>query len=331
MMRALRNSFKTIFVPVMWLVIITFIGTIFYWGMGSPTDTVNPGVIATVGETRIHRGEYAEAYRRQEEALRRLYGDKADPRFFEAIQLRQQVLEDLINRVLILQEAERVGVGASEEELIAEIKATPVFATEGKFSRERYLELLRLNGLNPEAFEGRIREDLLRRKMLGLIRGTAKVSEAEARAAFRTAKEQVAVEYVAFPVDGEGREAAERFLIAVRAGTPWEKAAREAKGVAKKTDPFTLGRPVVAEADAEPFGLAAFRLKAGQVSPVVGAVTATYVLRLLKRNAAEMAAFEKERATWHRALLAQKEQQIFLAWLRDLRARSGVQIHDRTT
>jgi parvulin-like peptidyl-prolyl isomerase len=87
----------------------------------------------------------------------------------------------------------------------------------------------------------------------------------------------------------------------------------------------------VPESDAEPFGLAAFRLKAGQVSPIVEAVTATYVLRLLKRHAAEMSAFEKERVTWHRALLAQKEQQIFLAWLRDLRARSGVQIHDRTT
>jgi parvulin-like peptidyl-prolyl isomerase len=331
MMRALRNSFKTIFFPVMWLVIITFIGTIFYWGMGSRADTVNPGVIATVGETRILRGEYAEAYKRQEEALRRLYGDKADARFFETIQLQQQVLEDLINRVLILQEAERVGVGASEEEVIAEIKAIPAFATEGKFSRERYLDLLRLNGLTPEAFEGRIREDLLRRKMLGLIRGTAKVSEAEARAAFRTAKEQVTVEYVAFPAGGEGREAAERFLTAVRVGTPWEKATREAKGVAKKTDPFALGRPVVPEADAEPFGLAAFRLKAGQVSPIVEAVTATYVLRLLKRYAAEMSAFEKERVSWHRALLAQKEQQIFLAWLRDLRARSGVQIHDRTT
>lgn len=331
MMRALRKSFKTIFLPVMWLVIITFIGTLFYWGMGSRADTVNPGVIATVGETRILRGEYAEAYKRQEEALRRLYGDKADSRFFEAIQLRQQVLEDLINRVLILQEAERVGVRVTEEELIGEIKAIPTFAMEGKFSRERYLELLRVNGLTPDTFEGQVRKDLLRRKMLGLIRGTAKVSEAEARAAFRAAKEQVVVEYVTFPAGGEGREAAERFLTAVRAGSPWEKATGEAKVVSKKTDPFTLGRPVVAAADAESFGLAAFRLKAGQISPVVEAVTATYVLRLLKRTAADMVGFEKERATWHQALLAQKEQQIYLGWLRDLRNRAGVQIHDRTT
>ena len=331
MMRALRNSFKTIFFPVMWLVIITFIGTLFYWGMGSRADTGNPGVLASVGDVRILRSEYAEAYKRQQELLRRLYGDRADARLFEAMNLRQRVLEDLISRALILQEAERVGLTVSEGELVAEIKATPVFAKEGKFSRERYLELLKVNGLNPEAFEGQIRQDLLRRKMLALIRGTAKVSEGEARAAFRAVKEQVAVEYVAFPAGGEGPEAAEKFRAAVTARTPWAKAAAEAKTTVRKTEAFTLGRPVVAAPDAEPFGLAAFRLKLGQVSPVVQAATASYVLRLLKRNPPDMGAYEKERATWHQSLLAQKEQQILSAWLQQLRTRADIQIRQDAT
>jgi len=327
MMRALRNSFKTIFFPVMWFVIITFIGTLFYWGMGTRADSGNPGVLATVGDTRILRSEYAEAYKQQEEFLRRIYGQQADARLFEAMNLRQRVLEDLINRVLILQEAERAGVTVTEGELVAEIKATPVFATDGKFSRERYLELLRANGLTPETFEGQIRQDLLRRKMVELVRGTAKVSEAEARAAFRAAKEQVAVEYVAFPAGGEGRQAAEKFRAGVTAGTPWETAATEAKASVKRTDPFTLGRAVVAVADAEPFSLAAFRLKTGQISPVVEAATASYVLRLLKRHPPDMATYEKERATWHQSLLAQKEQQVLSAWLQHLRTRAAIQIN----
>ncbi len=331
MMRALRNSFKTIFFPVMWLVIITFIGTLFYWGMGPRADTGNPAVLATVGDIRILRSEYAEAYKRQEEFLRRLYGQQADARLFEALNLRQRVLEDLISRVLILREAERVGLAVTEGELIAEIRATPVFAKEGKFSRERYLELLRLNGLNPETFEEQIRQDLLRRKMVEMIRGTAKVSRAEARAAFRAAQEQVVVEYVAFPAGGEGREAAEKFRAAVTAGTPWAKAAADAKTTVKKTEAFTLGRAVVAAPDAEPFGLAAFRLKVGQASPVVEAATASYVLRLLKRNPPDMAAYEKEQATWHRRLLAQKEQQILSAWLQQLRAREDIQIRQTAT
>lgn len=331
MMRALRKSFKTIFVPVMWLVIITFIGTLFYWGMGSRADTGNPGVLATVGKTRILRSEYAEAYKRQEELLRRLYGEGADARLFEAMNLRSRVLEDLITRALILQEAERVGLHVPEEELVAAIKTTPLFATEGRFSRDRYLELLRVNGVGPETFEAQIRQDLLRRKMVELVRGTAKVSEAEARAAFRAAKEQVAVEYVAFPAGAEGREAAERFRTAVTAGTSWAKAAAAGKATVKRREAFTLGQPVVAGADAEPFGLAAFRLKPGEVSPVVEAAAASYVLRLLKRTHPDMAGFEKGRAAWLGNLLAQKEQQILAAWLRDLRGRTDVQIYRGTT
>lgn len=331
MMRALRKSFKTIFLPVMWLVIITFIGTLFYWGMGSRADTASPGVLATVGQTRILQTEYAEAYKRHEEFLRRLYGEQANARLFEAMNLRSRVLEDLVTRALILHEAERVGLRVTEEEVIAAIKTTPLFATEGRFSRDRYLELLRANGITPETFEGQIRQDLLRRKIVELVRGTAKVSETEAQAAFRAAKEQVAVEYAAFPPGAEGREAAERFRGAVTAGTAWAKAGAEAKATVKRTEAFTLGRPVVAPADAEPFGLAAFRLKAGEVSPVVEAGTASYVVRLLKRTAPDMAAYEKERATWQESLLAQKEQHILAAWLRDLRSRADVQIYRGTT
>jgi parvulin-like peptidyl-prolyl isomerase len=245
--------------------------------------------------------------------------------------LRSRVLEDLITRALILHEAERVGLRVTEAELVAAIKTTPLFATEGRFSRDRYLELLRVNRIAPETFEGQIRRDLLRRKMVDLVRGTAKVSETEARAAFQAARERVAVEYAAFPPGAEGREAAERFRSAVTAGTAWAKAGAEAKATVKRTEAFTLGRPVVAPADAEPFGLAAFRLKAGEVSPVVEAATASYVLRLLKRTAPDMAAYEKERATWQESLLAQKEQHVLAAWLQDLRSRADVQVYRGTT
>ena len=88
---------------------------------------------------------------------------------------------------------------------------------------------------------------------------------------------------------------------------------------------------MVAAPDAEPFGLAAFRLKVGQVSPVVEAATASYVLRLLKRTPPDMAAYEKEQATWHRRLLAQKEQQILSAWLQQLRTREDIQIRQAAT
>ncbi|MBI4390769.1 MAG: hypothetical protein HY575_02710, partial [candidate division NC10 bacterium] len=59
--------------------------------------------------------------------------------------------------------------------------------------------------------------------------------------------------------------------------------------------------------------------------------TASYVLRLLKRTAPDMAAYEKERAAWQQSLLAQKEQHILAAWLRDLRSRAEVQIYRDTT
>jgi peptidyl-prolyl cis-trans isomerase D len=161
---------------------LTFVGTIFVvWESNPRQELGRRGVIAVVGNSEIMADDYQQAMRRQVEMYKQVFGDKLDDKLLESLNLKQQVLDRLIRRALVLQYAERMSLEASPDEMIAEIQRIPAFAGKDGFNRQRYLDVLRANRLSPERFETELRRDLTERKIEGLVRDSVKVSEAEAR------------------------------------------------------------------------------------------------------------------------------------------------------
>ena len=336
MLRTMRDNLKSLSITL-WLVIAAFIVSIFVvYGMqsagrGAGTAT---GAAATVNGEPISWQEYQQAYRQQVDTLRRIYGDQWKEELIRDLGIRQQVLDGLIISRLLLQQAERYGLAVSREELASAVMTNPIFAEDGKFSPERYRGLLEANRLTPDVYEATVRRDLLRQKLATLVQASAKVSEAEAWEAFRTAREKVRVAYVSLPRSEESRARLEELRTrASQKGTPLINLLQNSGLKTKQPKPFVFGEAVadLDPSDSRAFHLAILRLKEGQMSPVVDGEKSLFLILLLHREAATREAFEKEKATWMQQLLAEKRRRIWASWVQELKGRAKIEIAQKVS
>jgi peptidyl-prolyl cis-trans isomerase D len=176
-------------------VVIAFVGSIFLdwgWQRSSRPDTH----VATVGSEDISLREFQLAYNDVAEFYRRRYQDRFTEDLARALNLKQQTLDTLVQRKLLLHEAKRQGLMVTDAELIERVQSYPDFQVNGAFDRTRYLQVLRLSRLTPGDFEQNQREGLLLAKLENLVKDAVQVTENEVKAAFVHDKEQLNVEYI---------------------------------------------------------------------------------------------------------------------------------------
>lgn len=328
MLRRMREGSALFIKGVMVLVVVAFIGTIFVvWGVKStPGDLARRGVVATVAGTEISADDYQQALRQQIEVFKQVFGDRFDQKLLESLDLKQQVVEQLIRRVLVLQYAERMGIGVSLEELAEEIRRIPAFAGKDGFSRQRYLDVLRANRLTPERFEADLRRNLTERKMEALIRGAVRVSDAEVLEAFRQVRRQLTVEVVQLPAGDEGKKLADKITVAIGQGKPLAAASKEAGVTAKQFGPFPLDALPKEVPDPDAFRQGVGVLKPGETSPLVTGQQASYLIRLVSQQDPPEAEYEKDKEAFRAQLLLRKRTAVFADWLRQLRQAAKVTV-----
>lgn len=162
-------------------------------------------VVAQVGDRIITRGEWDQAYENLLGVYRRVYQDRLSDEMVQQLRLRETALDNLINRILQLQEADRLGLEVSDEALRARIRSLPYFQRNGDFAKDLYVRVLQLNRLNPGDFEKQQREEILVEAFQAFLRGSVKVSEQELWNTYQVEKEQVSLKAIALdPSDFEG-------------------------------------------------------------------------------------------------------------------------------
>lgn len=125
-------------------------------------DSGTTQVVARVGDYRITQQEFAYALRERQEALRRALQGRVDPALLDSPELRNSIVETLIQRRLLTEAAMQSGVTVGDHRLREIIAGLQLFQDEtGKFSRERYEQYLRSEGLSPLQFEARLRQDIV--------------------------------------------------------------------------------------------------------------------------------------------------------------------------
>lgn len=178
---------------ILGVIVVVFV----FWGVGSYRARKESQIAMVNGEA-IAVEAYRNAYRQLEEQYRQQFGDAMNQDLLKSLNLKEQALDQLINRRLVLQEAERLGLRVSEDELVQAIQRIPAFGENGRFDSRRYQRMLALNRMTAEMFEAGMREELLVEKMQNIILGSVKVSEAEALERFSWQERQVNVRYAAF-------------------------------------------------------------------------------------------------------------------------------------
>jgi peptidyl-prolyl cis-trans isomerase D len=177
---------------VLGVIVVVFI----FWGVGSYRDREGSR-IAVVNGDAISLDEYRSTYEQLVEQYRSQFGNAMDQKLLKTLNIKKQAMDQLINRRLILQAADRLKLLVTDKDLVNAIQRIDAFQENGRFAPWRYQRLLTVNRMTPEMFEENLRADLLVDKMRGLILGSIKVSDAEALENFQWQEEKMSIQYVA--------------------------------------------------------------------------------------------------------------------------------------
>ncbi len=161
-----------------------------FWGLESYQGADGEDLVAHAAGEKIHREEFAQALRNQQESLRASMGGVVNDAMLDSPEVKSAVLEGLIQQRLLRHEASRVGLMVPDSQLIEMIQNIPAFQENGKFSKQRYEELLRGQGLSPKAFEARVRQELMRQQLIAPYSENGFISGSVAERVIRLSEEK---------------------------------------------------------------------------------------------------------------------------------------------
>jgi peptidyl-prolyl cis-trans isomerase D len=157
--------------------------------------------VATVGDYRISQAEFTQALQERQDMLRNMSGGRLDPALLDSQELRMSVLENLVQQQLLVQRAVRSGLAVSDRQIQEIVANVDAFKVDGKFSYDRYEELLRAQSMTPLMFEQRVRQDILVDHVTHPYAGSTFVSRAEAALLLRISEQRREVSHYILPAD----------------------------------------------------------------------------------------------------------------------------------
>ncbi len=177
-------------------VIVVFI----FWGIWGPSGRRQTELLK-IGDYIITVAEARNYYQNLRERYQSAYGERLTEEMIKKLNLKEKAVKDLVNRVLLLREAKRLGLKVTSEELQASIHAIPAFQKDGVFSQAVYVRALQGARLTPEEFESNQRQMLLLNKLQGIVFSSVKASDAEVLEAYRLNFEKLNLEMISLNPD----------------------------------------------------------------------------------------------------------------------------------
>lgn len=204
---------RKVFGPVAVAVIVGAIALVFVFsGVFDPSSGgLGSGevVAAKVNGDGISMQEFTREYQQRIEFYQNMMKGKVDENLLKNLGIRNQVIEELVRRKLMLQEAERMGLTVSDEEVRDKIREMPYFKNkEGAFDAAHYNNVLTSNRYSPATFENMVREDLLRNHLSEFMRNRVRVSAKEVEEEFLGSEDRRQIDYVLLT-----RDAAKKLLV----------------------------------------------------------------------------------------------------------------------
>lgn len=137
------------------------------------------GAVAKVGGSSISEMEYAQALRQSQERMREMMKNNPDPGVLNSPQFKESVLNEMVERRVLITHARKSGLAVSAPDLRKVITDIDAFHDEtGKFSIDRYRSLLRNQGMTEAIFEDDVRTGIMLGQVQGVYAGSGFVPDA---------------------------------------------------------------------------------------------------------------------------------------------------------
>ncbi|MGY4428225.1 peptidyl-prolyl cis-trans isomerase D [Bradyrhizobium sp. F1.13.1] len=184
---------KTIMAVVMGVLIISF-GV---WGIADIFKGFGQSTVAKVGGTEISLNEFRQIYTDRLQQISRQFGRPLSPEQARAFGLDRQVLQQTIAEAALDEEARRLGLGQSDDQIRQLIMNDPNFkGVGGNFDPNRFQSVIRNFGYTEQRYVSEQRKVSLRRQITGTIGAGIEPPKAMLDVLTRFQNEQRAIEFV---------------------------------------------------------------------------------------------------------------------------------------
>lgn len=195
MLKFMRDHLSRTFL----VLIVGFIAIVFvFWGV-FPDSGMGGGLgnaeVASVGGEKITLQEFQNAVNRDMDSYRAMGMDLPKEMMMN---IKAGALQGLIQQKLMLVEARRLGIAASDKEVMDEIQRMPFFQDKDKktFTTDMYKKVLAANNLSPGQFEQQVRESLTNQRMVKFLEARIRVTPAEVEREYKVSKETRDLQFV---------------------------------------------------------------------------------------------------------------------------------------
>ncbi|WP_051412126.1 peptidylprolyl isomerase [Halonatronum saccharophilum] len=247
----------------------------------------------------------------------------------QIVELKNSVLDNIIDQRLILQEADKLGISKDVSEEIVEEQLNQVIEYYAS-SKEEFEKMLSGHGETLDGVREDIRESLaVQTKIEGVINnviGDIEISDEELLADSAEVRASHILVRNHDKDDEEAKAIAEEVLTKLEAGEDFGELAKEYSedgSAANGGDLGFFGRGQMVG----PFEEKAFALETGEVSGLVETQFGYHIIKVTDRK--DISADEADMEELRKEMLAQREQEKFINWLDGVRDESDIVIEDK--
>jgi peptidyl-prolyl cis-trans isomerase D len=198
MLDFVRAKQKSVVIKVAFgLIILSFV--IGYTMLSAPSDQSSNqqnDVAARVNGEEISYSSYQSAYSGLYNLYQSIYQGSFNATLEQRLNLPRQAMQQLIEEALLVQQASKLGLKVSNQELIDNIAQYDAFQVDGQFNRDRYLEVLSYQRIDAQEFENSQTRALLSRKVQDALLKDISLSDEELAAAFHERGDSINLNFV---------------------------------------------------------------------------------------------------------------------------------------
>jgi len=198
MLKALSRLERTRNIVILLFAILMAVSLVIFYAPGRNSSSLDPSknteVVAKVGSRKVTIADVA----RVRENYARMFGNRVN---LAQLGGNKRFLDGIIGRHVIAQEAERLGLGASDAELADKIYKRYADAS-GKFvGVDRYKEIVVSQYGDVESFENEMRDEIAQEKLRAFVTASVNVSDAQIEEEYKRRNTSFDVSYIALSAD----------------------------------------------------------------------------------------------------------------------------------
>jgi len=201
MLQDIRDKSQGIVVKIIvGFIVVTFA----LFGVDALVNSFNSSnTVAEVDGVEITRTQMLQGAETQRRQLISMMGGQVNPALLEDNLLQRRALDELVQRVVLANQAKGLGLGVSDAQVDAYLLQAEQFQTNGQFDQNKYLNFIRSLGFTPLAFKERIKQDVLIQQPRNAIAGSEFVLPYQIDSVSKLQSQERSYDYVSFSLADE--------------------------------------------------------------------------------------------------------------------------------